>query len=76
MFCSDDPSLVQRVRRLKFHGLGVDAHDRNVQGRAPLAEVIEPGFKYNMTDISAALGIAQLAKLQRFNKKRTELAER
>ena len=76
MFCSDDPSLVERIRRLKFHGLGVDAHDRNVQGRAPLAEVIEPGFKYNMTDISAALGIAQLAKLQRFNKKRTELAER
>jgi len=71
---SDDSELLERVRRLKFHGLGVDAFDRQTQGRAPQAEVLEPGFKYNLTDISAALGIEQLKKLDRFIARRTELA--
>ena len=74
MVCSDDPALLDHVRRLKFHGLGVDAFDRKTQGRAPNAEVQEPGFKYNLTDISAALGITQLARVDEFNRKRTELA--
>lgn len=74
MFCSDDDNLVDQIRRLKFHGLGVDAFDRQQQGRSPQAEVIEPGYKYNMTDISAVLGIRQLARLDEFNRRRTELA--
>jgi UDP-4-amino-4-deoxy-L-arabinose-oxoglutarate aminotransferase len=74
MFCSDDPELMNRIRRLKFHGLGVDAYDRQTQGRSPQAEVLEPGYKYNMTDISAALGITQLARVEQFNGRRTELA--
>ena len=71
---SDDAELLERIRRLKFHGLGVDAFDRKTQGRAPQAEVLEPGFKYNLTDISAALGIEQLKKLDHFIARRTELA--
>ncbi len=74
MVSSDDDTLMNRVRRLKFHGLGVDAFDRQMQGRAPQAEVIEPGFKYNLTDIAAVLGIGQLARLDEFNARRTELA--
>jgi UDP-4-amino-4-deoxy-L-arabinose-oxoglutarate aminotransferase len=74
MFCSDDPRLVDHVRRLKFHGLGVDAFDRQMQGRSPQAEVIEPGFKYNMTDMAAALGLRQLERIHEFNRQRTELA--
>lgn len=76
MFCSSDPDLVARVRRLKFHGLGVDAYDRTVQGRAPQAEVLEPGFKYNLTDMAAALGLGQLNRLEEFVEKRTALAAR
>ena len=76
MFCSDDPQLVDRIRRLKFHGLGVDAYDRHTQGRSPQAEVLEPGYKYNMTDISAALGTSQLACVDAFNRRRAELAMR
>ena len=76
MFCSDDAELVDRIRRLKFHGLGVDAFDRQTQGRSPQAEVLEPGYKYNMTDISAALGASQLACVDEFNRRRTELAMR
>lgn len=75
MFCSDDPALLDRVRRLKFHGLGVDAYDRRQQGRSPQAEVLEPGYKYNMTDIAAALGTGQLGRLDSFIARRTELAQ-
>ena len=67
---------MERIRRLKFHGLGVDAFDRNTQGRSPQAEVIEPGYKYNMPDISAALGIGQLKRLDEFILKRDALAHR
>ncbi len=76
MFCSDDPGLVERVRRLKFHGLGVDAYDRTMQGRVPQAEVLEPGFKYNLTDIAAALGLGQLGRLDNFIERRSLLARR
>ncbi|MBW2737499.1 MAG: UDP-4-amino-4-deoxy-L-arabinose aminotransferase [Deltaproteobacteria bacterium] len=76
MFCSDDKKLLEQVRRLKFHGLGVDAYDRYTQGRSPQAQVLEPGYKYNMTDISAALGISQLSRIDEFNKKRSELSAR
>jgi UDP-4-amino-4-deoxy-L-arabinose-oxoglutarate aminotransferase len=74
MFCSDDPEMVDRIRRLKFHGLGVDAFDRQMQGRSPQAEVLEPGYKYNITDIASVLGLRQLARLDEFNARRTELA--
>jgi UDP-4-amino-4-deoxy-L-arabinose-oxoglutarate aminotransferase len=76
MFCSDDPLLMEKIRRLKFHGLGVDAYDRAQQGRSPQAEVLEPGFKYNLTDIAAVLGLGQLKRLDRFIEKRRELASR
>ncbi len=74
MVCSDNLELLERVRRLKFHGLGVDSYDRMTQARSPQAEVIEPGYKYNLTDISAALGLTQLAHIETFNRKRAELA--
>lgn len=76
MFCSDDAELLTRIRRLKFHGLGVDAYDRKTQGRSPQAEVLEPGFKYNLTDIAATLGLGQLVRLHSFIEKRTQLAQR
>jgi UDP-4-amino-4-deoxy-L-arabinose-oxoglutarate aminotransferase len=76
MVCSDDPELLSAVRRLKFHGLGVDAYDRTMQGRSPQAEVLAPGFKYNLTDIAAVLGIGQLERLEGFIEKRTLLARR
>jgi len=74
MFCTDDDHLADHVSRLKFHGLGVDAYDRETQGRAPQAEVWEPGYKYNMTDMAAVLGLGQLARVDAFNKKREALA--
>ncbi len=76
MFVSDDSALAERVRRLKFHGLGVDAYDRLSHGRKPQAEVIEPGFKYNLADLNAALALVQLKRLDALNARRQALAER
>lgn len=76
MITSHDAEFTERVKRLKFHGLGVDAFDRQMQGRSPQAEVVEPGFKYNITDIAAALGRGQLARLDEMNRLRSALALR
>ena len=76
MFCPDDKNLADRIRRLKFHGLGVDAYDRHTQGRSPQAQVMEPGYKYNMPDMCAVLGTGQLERIQQLNKKRARLASR
>jgi UDP-4-amino-4-deoxy-L-arabinose-oxoglutarate aminotransferase len=71
---SPDRDFLNRIRQLKFHGLGIDAFDRQTQGRSPQAEVIIPGYKYNLIDICAVLGRRQLARVDEFNRKRTELA--
>lgn len=76
MLVTDDEALAERVRRLKFHGLGADAFDRVSQGRKPQAQVIEPGFKYNLTDINAAIALVQLKRLDALNARRAELAQR
>lgn len=76
MLVTDDRGLADRVRQLKFHGLGVDAYDRMTLGRKPQAEVIEPGFKYNLADINASLALVQLQRLNAINAKRQMLASR
>ncbi len=76
MFVSDDKELADRIRRLKFHGLGVDAYNRQTQGRSPQAQVVEPGYKYNMPDLCAVLGLGQLARISQLNEKREKLASR
>jgi UDP-4-amino-4-deoxy-L-arabinose-oxoglutarate aminotransferase len=76
MVCTDDAALFDRVKRLKFHGLAKDAWDRySKKGAAAPMEVVEPGFKYNFTDIQASLGLTQLAKLDAFNARRAELTK-
>ena len=74
MFCTDDGKLAEKIRQLRFHGLGVDAFDRETQGRAPQAEVLTPGYKYNWPDMNAVLGIGQLKRLDELNNRRTEIA--
>lgn len=71
---TDDQELADRVRRLRFHGLGVDTYEREVQGRSPQSEVLEPGFKYNLPDMNAVLGVVQLGRLEDFIERRTKLA--
>ncbi len=64
----------KRLRLLRFHGISRDAAKRYQRGSSPQYEVIEPGFKYNMLDIQAAIGLHQFKKLERFNERRRELA--
>ena len=76
LIVTDDAALADRMRSLKFHGLGVDAYDRHTHGRKPQAEVIMPGFKYNLPDISAAIALVQLKKLPAINERRAAIAQR
>ncbi|MBW2561052.1 MAG: aminotransferase class I/II-fold pyridoxal phosphate-dependent enzyme, partial [Deltaproteobacteria bacterium] len=74
MITLSNPDFEQRLRLLRFHGIERDAWKRYGKGGNPEYNINEPGFKYNLTDIQAALGLAQLARLEEFNKRRRELA--
>jgi dTDP-4-amino-4,6-dideoxygalactose transaminase len=67
------PELIARARTLGLHGMSRDAWKRYGQGGSWFYHVDEPGFKYNMTDIQAAMGVAQLRKLNRFQARRREI---
>lgn len=71
---TDDPDLANRVRSLRFHGLGADAYDRDQHSRKPVVEVQEPGYKFNMPDMCAALALSQLRRLPSIMGRRAELA--
>ena len=75
LIVTDNENLARQLRMLKFHGLGVDAYDRQTWGRAPQAEVLTPGYKYNLTDINAAIALTQLVKLEHLNTRRREIAQ-
>jgi dTDP-4-amino-4,6-dideoxygalactose transaminase len=67
------PELIARARVLALHGMSRDAWKRYGPGGSWFYEVDEPGFKYNMTDIQAAMGLAQLRKLERFQARRRQV---
>jgi UDP-4-amino-4-deoxy-L-arabinose-oxoglutarate aminotransferase len=74
MIVTNDDKLAERMRILKFHGVQKDSWTRYASGGSPRYEVIEPGWKYNMLDLQAGLGIEQLKKVERFNARRKQLA--
>jgi dTDP-4-amino-4,6-dideoxygalactose transaminase len=67
------PELLARARTLGLHGMSRDAWNRYGAGGNWFYQVDEPGFKYNMTDVQAAMGLAQLRKLDRFQQRRREI---
>ena len=69
-----DEALARRLRGLRFHGLEKQAWNRYAEGGSPQVEVTMVGFKYNFTDLQAALGLPQLASVDAFNARRAELA--
>jgi dTDP-4-amino-4,6-dideoxygalactose transaminase len=64
MLTTDDDDLAERLRILRLHGLSADAWARYKGVGSRQYEVIEPGFKYNFTDLQASLGLHQLARLE------------
>ncbi len=68
--------VVDRARPWALHGMSRDAHARYQAGGSWFYEVVLPGFKCNLTDLQAALGLVQLAKLPDFQTRRVEIVGR
>jgi dTDP-4-amino-4,6-dideoxygalactose transaminase len=68
--------LIDRARVWSLHGMSRDAWDRYGPRGSWFYEVVLPGFKYNMTDIQAALGLQQLKRLSGFHERRLEIVQR
>jgi len=75
MLVTRDAALAKRARVMRLHGMNRDAFDR-FTAKVPswYYEVVAPGFKYNLTDIAAALGIHQLKRAQAFQQRRECIA--
>jgi UDP-4-amino-4-deoxy-L-arabinose-oxoglutarate aminotransferase len=71
-----DGDLAARLRRIRFHGIERDAWKRYGKGGTPHYDIREPGYKYNLTDLQATLGVVQMGKVQALNARRAELARR
>ena len=76
MITTSDTTLAKKMRPLVLHGMNRDAWNRYSQVGSWYYEVIDSGYKYNMTDIQAAIGIHQLRKLESMNARRREIAEK
>jgi dTDP-4-amino-4,6-dideoxygalactose transaminase len=77
MLVTRDAALAKRARVMRLHGMNRDAFDRYT-AKVPswYYEVVAPGFKYNLTDIAAALGLQQLKKAHAFQQERQRIAAR
>ncbi|MEE2657797.1 MAG: DegT/DnrJ/EryC1/StrS family aminotransferase [Candidatus Latescibacterota bacterium] len=79
MLVTNDAVIADRVRKLRWCGIGIPTFERfqpQELRRSWMYQVEEVGWKYEMTDISAALGIVQLAKLEANNDRRRQLLDR
>jgi len=74
MTCADE-ELASKARVISLHGMSKDAWKRYDKGGSWFYEIVETGYKYNMTDIQAALGLVQLQRIQDMRKRRLRLAE-
>ena len=71
-----DQQIAERIAQLRFHGIDRQAWNRYGRHGSQDYEIVLPGYKFNMTDIQAALGIHQLRDLNNFVVRRNELANR
>jgi dTDP-4-amino-4,6-dideoxygalactose transaminase len=73
MVTTNDKKKAERMTYLRLQGMNKLAWKRFAKGGSWKYDIVAPGFKYNMTDISAAMGIEQLKKLDGFNKRREKI---
>lgn len=71
-----DQKLADQIARLRFHGIDRQAWNRYGKSGSQDYEIVLPGYKYNMMDIQAAIGIHQLKELGGFIARRNALADR
>ena len=76
MIVTPDADVAARLRRLREHGMNVGAAERHASQQPVIERYLEVGYNYRMTDVQAAIGLVQLAKLGRQIERRRELAAR
>ncbi len=74
MAVTRDGGLAARMRTMRLHGIGHDVFDRYQKANRWYYEVVAPGFKYNLSDIMAALGLSQLERVESFRERRAAIA--
>jgi dTDP-4-amino-4,6-dideoxygalactose transaminase len=74
MVVTDDEKVFETASLLKFHGMDRNAWKRFAKAGSPRYDIALPGYKYNMMDIQAAIGLHQLGKLDGFIEKRAAIA--
>lgn len=75
MATTDNEEWASRMRIMSLHGISKDAWKRYMADGSWYYEILYPGFKYNLTDLAAAIGIEQLRKAAQFRQSRAEIAE-
>lgn len=76
MLTTGDADYAKRIRLMRLHGIAGDAWKRYAHNGSWYYEVVEAGYKYNLTDLQAALGLVQLTKCDALRDARAEIAER
>ncbi len=76
MICTDNQAWAERCRVMALHGISKDAWKRYAAQGSWYYEIIAPGYKYNMTDIAAGMGLAQMRKAEAMWQRRCEIARR
>lgn len=77
MLVTARPGIAERARVMRLHGIDRDAFDRfRRPGEGWRYDIVAPGFKYNLSDLAAAVGVRQLAKAEAFRATREAIAER
>ncbi len=77
MLVTDDPAIAEQARKLSLHGLSSDAWTRTRRGgNGCTYRILAPGYKYNLTDLAAAIGRVQLRKAERLLEGRSRIAAR
>jgi perosamine synthetase len=74
MACTDSSELADRMRIMSLHGISRDAWKRYTAEGSWYYEIVAPGYKYNLTDIAAAIGLHQLRKADKLHEQRTRWA--
>jgi perosamine synthetase len=75
MITTNDEAFAAEMRRWVLHGMSRDAWDRYSEHGSWYYEIVAPGFKYNMTDLQASLGLHQLTRLEAMNCRRERLVQ-
>jgi perosamine synthetase len=76
MATTNNPEWARRMQTMSLHGISHDAWDRYTEKGSWYYEVVRPGYKYNLTDIAAALGIEQLKRCHELSRARERIARR